>query len=254
MRKQHKHKAGVGVCTMTGWEQRLLRNILEKCYAGESLSFLPNVINYSVALNKNLLFVGKPDRVSFNLMFAEPSLLSLLPDVEHMLGSEWQRINHQICLASLKNEFGGWDFSSVYIFPEQPFDRAPSLGDVLRKGKWVSRSAQMPTSGIISITVDAAQATCARLAGVSRVLFESLLKACWTLRHGTQLRSLHKFSKHIWGLNMHPDCVTAGRLGRNVGHGRAWARKSGESGSQFCSWWPWVCLSFFICKMGTKQP
>lgn len=61
---------------------------LEECGAGDSLSFLLNVINDIVALNKNQLFVGKPDRVSFNLMFAEPSLLSHLPDVEHMLGSE----------------------------------------------------------------------------------------------------------------------------------------------------------------------
>ena len=148
--------------------------------------------------------MGKPDRVSFNLMFAEPSLLSHLPDVAHMLGSEWQRINHQICLASLKNEFGGWDFSSVYIFLEQPLDRASSLGDVLHKGKWVPRSAQTPTSGIISITLDADQATCARLAGVSRVLFESLLKACWTLRHGTQLGSLYKFNKYIRGFEYAP--------------------------------------------------
>ena len=198
--------------------------------------------------------MGKPDRVSFNLMFAEPSLLSHLPDVEHMLGSGWQRINHQICLASLKNEFGGWDFSSVYIFLEQPLDRASSLGDVLHKGKWVPRSAQTPTSGIISITLDADQATCARW----QVFPGCYLRVCW--KPAELLGMGHNWGHYInstntyGALNMHPKRVIAGRLGGNVGHGRAWARKSHESGSQFCSWWPWVCLSLFICKMGTKQP
>lgn len=39
-------------------------SLLEECGAGDSLSFLLNVINDIVALNKNQLFVGKPDRVS----------------------------------------------------------------------------------------------------------------------------------------------------------------------------------------------
>jgi hypothetical protein len=69
-------------------EEHLLLNTVEKGCGEDSLSFLLNVINYFVALNKNQLFVGEPDRVSFNLMFAEPSLLSHLRDVEHMLGSE----------------------------------------------------------------------------------------------------------------------------------------------------------------------
>lgn len=52
--------------------EHLLLNT-EKGGGGDSLSFLLNVINYFVALNKNQLFEGKPDRVSTNLMFAEPS-------------------------------------------------------------------------------------------------------------------------------------------------------------------------------------
>lgn len=153
--------------------------------------------------------MGKPDKVSFNLMFAEPSLLSHLPDVEHMPGSEWQRINHQICLASLKNEFEGWDFSSVYIFPEQPHDRASSLGDVLCKGKQVPRSAQMPSSGNISITSGCGPG-----------------HLCWAVRcfqcevwepaeiSGIGYNcSLHANSTTIYGaFNMHLKYDTAGRL------------------------------------------
>lgn len=168
-----------------------------------------------------------------------------------MLGSEWQRINHQICLASLK-WIWGWDFSiSIYIFLEQPLTGHQAWGMSCTK---VSGQPMCPdsTSGIISITLDTDQATCAWLAGVSRVLFESLLKACWTLRHGTQLRSLYKSTTYNGALNMHPKRVTAGRLGGNVGHGRAWARKSGWVWIQFRSWWPWVCLSLFICKWGQK--
>lgn len=37
----------------------------EKGGGGDVLSFLLNVINYLVALNKNQLLEGKPDRVSF---------------------------------------------------------------------------------------------------------------------------------------------------------------------------------------------
>lgn len=81
-------RARVGVCAVAPGAPRLLQREREGCCAGESLGFLLNVINYSVALNKSRLFAGKPDRVSFNLMFAEPTLLSHLPDVEHMLGSE----------------------------------------------------------------------------------------------------------------------------------------------------------------------
>lgn len=87
MWESHQPRASVGVCTVTVSGEHLLLNT-EKGGRRESLSFLLNVINYFVPLNKNQLFEGKPDRVSFNLMFAEPSLLSHLPDVEHMLGSE----------------------------------------------------------------------------------------------------------------------------------------------------------------------
>lgn len=45
-------------------EKHLLLN-REKGGGGDSLSFFLNVINYFVALNKNQLLEGKPDRVSF---------------------------------------------------------------------------------------------------------------------------------------------------------------------------------------------
>ena len=79
------------------------------------------------------------------------------------------------------------------------------------------------------------------------------LRVCW--KPAELLGMGHNWGHYInstntyGALNMHPKRVIAGRLGGNVGHGRAWARKSHESGSQFCSWWPWVCLSLFICKM-----
>lgn len=88
IRKQHNPKPARARAPRLCKNSIFLLSTLEKYGAGESLSFVLSAINYSVALNKNQLFVGKPDRVSFNLMFAEPSLLSHLPDVEHMLGSE----------------------------------------------------------------------------------------------------------------------------------------------------------------------
>lgn len=88
IRKQHDPKTARACVPRLCKNSVFLLHTLEKYGAGEGHSFLLSVINYSVALNKNQLFMGKPDRVSFNLMFAEPSLLSHLPDVEHMLGSE----------------------------------------------------------------------------------------------------------------------------------------------------------------------
>lgn len=76
------------MCARSLRQESILLLEIEKGGGGDSLSFLLNLINYSAALNKNQLLEGKPDRVSFHLMFAEPSLLSHLPDVEHMLGSE----------------------------------------------------------------------------------------------------------------------------------------------------------------------
>ena len=87
MWESHQPRADVGVCTLTVSGEHLSLEI-EKGGGGDSLSFLLRVINYPAALNKNQRLEGKPDRVSFHLMFAEPSLLSHLPDVEHMLGSE----------------------------------------------------------------------------------------------------------------------------------------------------------------------
>lgn len=69
----HQPRASVGVCTVTVSRREHLLLNTEKGGGGDSLSFLLNVINYFVALNKNQLFEGKPDRVSTNLMFAEPS-------------------------------------------------------------------------------------------------------------------------------------------------------------------------------------
>lgn len=87
MWESHQPRAGVGVCSLTASGERPLLET-EKGGGRDSLSFLLSVINYPAALNKNQLLEGKPDRVSFHLMCAEPSLLSHLPDVEHMPGSE----------------------------------------------------------------------------------------------------------------------------------------------------------------------
>lgn len=64
MWESHQPSSNVGVCTATVSGEHLLLN-REKGGGGDSLSFFLNVINYFVALNKNQLLEGKPDRVSF---------------------------------------------------------------------------------------------------------------------------------------------------------------------------------------------